>query len=524
MTSVRAGYGAAIHTKGGFVPTSLRTRTLACALTLTAGLASAGPAVAAPPGGLPDRLARQVTVSGIAQHLQALQTIATANNGTRASGTAGFTASADYVARRLRAAGLRVTRQPFDFAFYRETGPSSFARTAPTPTTYTVDTDYSVMDYSGSGTVTGNVVGVDLSIADPAASTSGCEPEDFAGFPAGAVALLQRGTCPFGQKVTNAQTAGAVGAIVFNQGNGGPDRTDLFQGTLGDPVQIPAVSVSFALGQELAQAGTAVRISTQTESEIRSTENVIGDLPAKNVKRAGKTVVVGAHLDSVIDGPGINDNGTGTATILEIAEELAHGPRPSNPVRFGFWGAEEAGLLGSTHYVDTLSDAEIAQIGLNLNFDMLGSPNFARLIYDGDGSDTGTAGPATSGEIEQTFLDYYAKRGLATEPTAFDGRSDYGPFIDVGIPAGGLFSGAEEIKTPEEVDLFGGTAGIAFDACYHQACDTIDNVNRTGLDQLSDGAAYATGVYAYDRAPRGRDKGGKPKGHGPQFRGPKRQR
>ncbi|MBJ7518198.1 MAG: M20/M25/M40 family metallo-hydrolase [Solirubrobacteraceae bacterium] len=502
-----------------------RARLIACALTAGLSLTLAAPAIAAPPGGAPDRLTRAVTLPGITEHLQALQAIATANDGTRASGTPGYTASADYVAEKLEAAGLRVTRQSFDFPFYRETGPSAFERTAPTPTTYALDTDYLVMEYSGSGEAIGAVVAVDLSLADPSTVTSGCEASDFADFPAGAIALLQRGTCPFGDKAANAEAAGASGAIIMNQGNGGPDRTDLFGGTLGAPVGIPVVSVSFALGGELAQDGTAARISTQTESQIRSTENVIGDLAPRNARKAGKTVVVGAHLDSVIDGPGINDNGTGTSAILEIAEQLARGQKPVNPVRFGFWGAEEAGLLGSTHYVGSLTEAELGQIGLNLNFDMLGSPNWARLVYDGDGSDTGTAGPSFSGEIEQTFLSYFEGRGLATQPTAFDGRSDYGPFIDVGIPAGGLFSGAEAIKTAEQVDLFGGVLGEALDRCYHLACDTLSNIGETGLDQLSDGAAYATAVYAFERTSPGKAKGKtKAQKDRAEFRGPQRRR
>ena len=104
---------------------------------------------------------------------------------------------------------------------------------------------------------------------------------------------------------------------------------------------------------------------------------------------------------------------------------------------------------------------------------MLGSPNYVRFVYDGDGSATPDAGPNGSATIEDIFLDYFAKVGLATEPTAFDGRSDYGPFIAVGIPAGGLFSGAEEIKTAEEAAIYGGTAGVAYDPCYHQACDDL---------------------------------------------------
>ena len=142
-----------------------------------------------------------------------------------------------------------------------------------------------------------------------------------------------------------------------------------------------------------------------------------------------------------------------------------------------------------------LSTQARRNIDSNLNYDMLGSPNFARFVYDGDGSltpeDDTDAGPEGSDTIEQIFLRYFASRGLATEPTPFDGRSDYGPFIAVGIPAGGLFSGAEGIKTPEQAVKFGGVAGVAFDACYHQSCDTIRNLSRLALDQLGDGAAHA---------------------------------
>ncbi len=143
-----------------------------------------------------------------------------------------------------------------------------------------------------------------------------------------------------------------------------------------------------------------------------------------------------------------------------------------------------------------LSARERKQIAVNLNFDMLGSPNYVRFVYDGDGSDTPAAGPNGSGNVEQVFLEYFASQGLATEPTAFDGRSDYGPFIDAGIPAGGLFSGAEEIKTPEQVPVYGGTAGVAYDPCYHQACDDFDNVSLQGLGELSDGAAHAVLTFA----------------------------
>jgi Zn-dependent M28 family amino/carboxypeptidase len=171
--------------------------------------------------------------------------------------------------------------------------------------------------------------------------------------------------------------------------------------------------------------------------------------------------------------------------------------QPRNKVRFAWWGAEESGLVGSTYYVTSLSVAEQAKIALYLNFDMIASPNFVYFIYDGDNSDGGaTPGPAGSAQIEKLFETYYGARQLPFKGTAFDGRSDYGPFIAAGIPAGGLFTGAEGIKTAEEAALWGGTAGQPYDPCYHLACDTIDNLNADAYDVNIDAVAYATLQYA----------------------------
>jgi Zn-dependent M28 family amino/carboxypeptidase len=211
-----------------------------------------------------------------------------------------------------------------------------------------------------------------------------------------------------------------------------------------------------------------------------------------------RVIVVGAHLDSVPAGPGINDNGSGSGTILEIAEVYAQQRlTPRNKLRFMWYGAEEFNLIGSTFYVNNLSQAERDKIELMLNFDMIGSPNFVRFVYDGNNSAGGGAvGPAGSGAIEQLFLDYFASQGLATDPTPFNGRSDYGPFIAAGIPAGGLFTGAEGIKTAEQAAIYGGTAGTQYDPCYHLACDTYANNSNTALDQMSDAVAHAVLLFS----------------------------
>ncbi|MGH2806608.1 MAG: M28 family peptidase [Actinomycetota bacterium] len=444
-------------------------------------------------------LRADLSAAGIMEHLQAFQAIADANGGTRHAASTGYTQSADYVESVLEAAGYSVTRTVFDFPFFQEFSDPTLTLNSPAPPapkSYVLGTEFQSMEYSGSGTVTGSIVPTNDVVIPPGpagSSTSGCDAADYPAAVAGEVALIQRGTCTFGEKAVAAQIAGAAAAIIFNEGQAG--RTDVINGTLGGPVTIPVLDTSFAVGQELynlARAGGAeVTITTDTLSETRQSENVV----ANTSGRTDRVVVVGAHLDSVPEGPGIQDNGTGSAALLELATLMAD-LEPRNQVRFAWWGAEEAGLLGSEHYVSQLSKRDVKDIALNLNFDMIASPNFVRFVYDGDGSDTPTAGPNGSKVIEDVFLEYFGAQGLATEPTAFDGRSDYGPFIAVGIPAGGLFTGAEVLKTAEQVPVYGGSAGIAYDPCYHQACDTVANVNTVALEQMSDAAAHSVLTFA----------------------------
>jgi len=475
-------------------------------------------AVLAPPAVALDevntkQLRDAVTINGILRHERALQFIANANGGTRVSGSAGFEASADYVKRQLEQAGYRVSEQSFEFPFFQETAPAAFERVSPNPRTFGPD-EFATMAYSGSGDVTAALAAIDVVVPiagnPPNTSTSGCEASDFAGFTAGNVALLQRGTCPFRQKADNAAAAGAGAVIIFNEGQPQSptqpeDRTILIAGTLGTPgVTIPVIATSYAIGEELVnqtRAGAVtVHVSTSTISQIRTTRNVIADYDLGGGDRS-QTIVIGAHLDSVPTGPGINDNGSGSATALETAIQIAKlGLKPRRALRFAFWGAEEEGLLGSTYYVDKLGDA-LGDIYANLNFDMLGSPNYVRFVYDGDNSAFSVdanvqAGPPGSGQIEALFNSYFAGQGLATDPTAFDGRSDYGPFIAVGIPAGGLFTGAEGTKTAEQAATYGGIADQPYDACYHQACDTITNLNTKVLGEMGDGVAHATWTLA----------------------------
>jgi Zn-dependent M28 family amino/carboxypeptidase len=495
----------------------------ACALVVAQSVPSATPADSA-------ELREAVTSAAILEHEMAFQAIANANDGTRAAGTSGYDESLAYVKGLLDATGaFTTTVQQFDFPFFQELAPAEFERVSPDPEPYAINDDFAVMTYSGSGEVQGSLVATNDIVIPPGAaastSSSGCEPSDFvaASTTAPQVALIQRGTCDFSVKAANAEAAGYDAVVIFNEGTPDqPDRQTTLFGTLGTPdaTTLPVVGTSFAVGEDLynllQDGSVVVRVETSTLSETRTTSNLIADT---RTGRTDRVVVVGAHLDSVPEGPGINDNGSGSSTILEIALQMAAlDVEPRNQVRFAWWGAEEAGLFGSQFYVDQLSKSKVKDIAVNLNFDMVGSPNYVRFVYDGDASDTDSLGSSGSGAVEDVFLDYFAERELAAEPTAFDGRSDYDAFISVGIPAGGLFTGAEGIKTEEEAEIYGGTAGVAYDPCYHLACDTIDNLSEAALDEMSDAAAHATVTFAMTTsAVQGTDKG-KALGHG-KFQG-----
>jgi Zn-dependent M28 family amino/carboxypeptidase len=426
------------------------------------------------------KLLQCVTVEGVREHQAAFQAIADANNGHRTSGTPGYNGSATYVAERMTAAGYLVTIQEFQFQTFISLSPSVLEQISPPPAG---PLENNILSYSGSGDVTAAVSTLGL--------ITGCNAADFAGFPAGNIALISRGDCTFAIKATNAYNAGASGVIIYNNVPG------VLNGTLGNgfTLDIGVTSITQSVGQQLAATpGLVLRLKTDTFRGIATTSNVLAE------SRSGdpnNVVMVGAHLDSVNAGPGIQDNGSGSAAILEIAEQMAK-VKPRNKLQFAWWGAEESGLVGSTYYVNSLSEADLAKITLYLNFDMIGSPNHVFFIYDGDDSDrVGTGpGPAGSDVIEKVFEAFFNQSGVPYKGTDFSGRSDYGPFIAVGIPSGGLFTGAEGIKTPDEAALWGGVAGQQYDPCYHLACDTFDNINLTALDVNSDAAAYATLQFA----------------------------
>ena len=433
-------------------------------------------------------LKERVTADAMFAHLGKLQDIANANKGTRAVGTPGFDASVDYVVEVLRKSGFDVQTPQFQARVFKD-GPVALT-VGGTPVTA------NALEYSIATGVQG--IGGPL-VTAPAEETPGCAASDYDGLPvAGAVVLVDRGSCQFAIKQAIAAERGAVAMIVAD--NVDEQRMGATLGADTD-VKIPVVGVTKAEGARLRGAPGKVTLQVDASTVVSNARNIIAQTKTGST---GDVVMMGAHLDSVGEGPGINDNGSGVAAVLETAVQLGSSPNVKNAVRFAFWGAEELGTIGSKNYVASLDVDQLKDIALYLNFDMLGSPNPGYFTYDGDQSipprkdeimariNEGAAG------IERTFVAYLKGVGKAAEDSPFDGRSDYKSFATAGVPAGGLFSGAEENKTVEQEKLWGGTANAPFDPNYHKPTDTLDHIDRTALGINGAGAAYAAGLYAQD--------------------------
>lgn len=440
------------------------------------------PAAAEFAAGLRDK----VTADAMMAHLSKLQDIANANNGTRAVGTPGYEASVDYVVNVLRGSGFDVQTPEFSArVFHAE---------KPVLTVGGKSVEAHALDFSlGTGPD-----GVSGPLVSAPPNNLGCAASDYASLPLrGAVVLVDRGTCPFAQKEDAAAQGGAVAMIIA-------DNVDEQQmgGTLGPAteVKIPVLSVTKSVGVQLRGQPGPTTIKLTASAQSFRARNVIAQTKTGS---ATDVVMAGAHLDSVPDGPGINDNGSGVAAVLETAVRLGNSPPVHNALRFGFWGAEELGLIGSRNYVESLDLTALKNLALYLNFDMLASPNPGYFTYDGDQSLPADARgqpvvPEGSAGIERTLVAYLKSAGKTAQDTAFDGRSDYDGFTLAGIPSGGLFSGAEGKMSADQAKLWGGTADQPFDPNYHQKTDTLDHIDRTALGINGGGVAYAIGLYAQD--------------------------
>lgn len=317
----------------------------------------------------------------------------------------------------------------------------------------------------------------------------GCSLDDFPRFTPGSIVLIERGECAFGVKSANAGLSGAQGAILYDK--------DPLHGTLGTPTGDEVASVSITtedaqpyIDQLKSNSTTPIDVTLYVDSYVKTikTINIVAETTFGD---HDNVVFLGGHSDSVTEGPGINDDGSGSISLLEVAQQLTKF-KTTNAVRFAWWAAEEEGLLGSDYYASSLSPEENSKIRLFMDYDMMASPNYEYQIYDANNVDH----PDGSGTLKDLYIDWYTSHGLNYSLIVLDGRSDYVGFLDHGIPSGGIATGAEGVKTEEGVEKFGGKAGEWFDQCYHQLCDDLTNVDYEAWIINTKLIAHSVAVYA----------------------------
>jgi hypothetical protein len=427
----------------------------------------------------PRKLLSCINTRDLWSHMKAFQAIADANPGadghpSRNSGEPGYWESAQYVKRKMERAGYRVTLQPYTFTYTSFVGTPTWSESSPTSRSFTLVQDWN--PGSSNGTVSDKPVqpvgGIVIPPTSDPSSASGCASADFSGFTRGNIALIQRGTCNFGEKVLNATAAGASGVVIFNEGN--PGRTDVMNGGMvdadGNPfvASIPVAFTSFDIGQQLynqARGGTPPHMSMDIKQVVdpnRTDWNVIAESKGGDPNHV---LVVDAHLDAIY-GAGMLDNASGSATILDIAEKL-HKAHPRNKLRFIWFGGEELGLLGSDYYVSHLSPAELGRISYDLDADVTATPNYIIGVLDPAAPDffgrtVSTTFPDNVYEPSKIardmgvdYLDSIGKNHEFLSPVGTDAFM----FNQAGIPASGVLTGQDCCKLPEEVDLFGGQLG-----------------------------------------------------------------
>lgn len=433
--------------------------------SLPASSGAAAPSSPAAPALDPVAVGAAITETGLWADLAALEAAAKTSPTYRALGSPGYDASVALVEKALQDAGWAVHEDVFTAPAFTDDGRS---------TVQVGGTSYGAADvrplvYGPAGEAEGPVVTIGWPATAPAPGGSGCEVADYGTLPPNAIVVVGRADCYRRQAVTSAQEAGAAAFVAVVPGPAGtpPLRPTLIS---TDGMTIPAVSVSMAAAlalRDAAGAGGTARVTSTARTSDVATRSVIAELAGE---QPGAVVLLGAHLDSVIDGPGLNDNGTGVAALLGFARALA-GAHPQATIRLAFWAAEEEGLLGSVHYVSGLSTGDRDAIAAYLNADMVGSPNGYAGVYEEQGEPSGSA------SIRALLQTAVARLGAVPVAADTGGGSDHVPFARSGVPSSGVFSGASEQLTAEQAASFGGSEGQTADACYHTACDGSANVN-----------------------------------------------
>jgi len=431
-----------------------------------------------------DQLADAIDEARLRGHLEELARIGEDNGDTRYWTSGGHLDSTGYVVEQLTEAGYAPW---LDLHTYEDRVVTDVGLAIAHGDAWVYEEDYAVMSGSGAGDLRESFTAVDLMIppGDEAnSSTSGCDAEDFVDFPAGDIALVQRGSCTFGDKVRNALDAGAVAVLIFNEGQEG--RRGPVSGTLGERFDVPVLGLSYSLGEELAQSSAELDVVLHFGIEELTLTNVFAELPGDE-----RLLLVGGHLDSVAAGPGLNDNGSGSVLVLELAIQLAAmNPEERPTVRFAWWDGEEYGLLGSYAYVQAAAE-EGTLPQAYFNYDMVASPNGAPFIYDGDGSYGDGTAPAGSGALELALQEGYERQGLDWEETGPYVPTDSWAFLEAGVASSGIFTGAYETLGATLANRYGGDAYQSMDSCYHQLCDGIDNLDMVRMVDASKAAAFA---------------------------------
>jgi Zn-dependent M28 family amino/carboxypeptidase len=438
-------------------------------------------------------LQSQVTLDATMAHLQKLQDIADANGGTRVAGSPGYDASVEYVAKTLRDKGFDVQTPEFTMGMFSVGKESLSVNGRPV--------EAHIIGYSGASPAQGATGRFVVASGD---GHLGCTAKDYDGLDVtGAVVMVDRGDCLLADKAAAAAERGVIALVIANDVDEKEFSAEMSE---SDEIEIPVLSVTKADGARLrSETGTATAIAEAKVEQVK-TRNVIAQT---KTGATDNVVMVGAHLDSVKEGPGINDNGTGVATVLETALQMGPSPDVANAVRFGFWAGEEEGLLGSNDYIRSLDVEALKDIALYLNFDMMASPNTCYFTSDANQSlppdpelEENLLIPEGSPGIERTLVETIESAGKTPQDLPFDGRSDYDGFTRAGIPAGNFDTGADDVKTRAQEKLWGGTAGQPCDPNYHSANDTIENVNRDALALNGGVIGYVVGLYAQDEGGR----------------------
>ena len=433
-------------------------------------------------------LAAKVGADGMFVHLRALQAIANANKGNRAEGTPGYDASVEYVVKTLRDKGFDVSTPQFDRLYALSAG-------KPTMTvggrSYQVD-QASMLVQTPPGGLTGQLV---LPV-----QPSGCAARDYpAVVPKGAVAIVDDARCSVVDKQNSAVARGAAALVVVSRPAGQGAPATLFNPGYFKQLTVPVAVAGPSAAGALAGATGPIRLVLDAKNILITSRNVLAQTRTGSPH---EVVMVGAHLDSPRGGPGINDDGSGVAAVLETALKLGPLAPVNNAVRFAFWGAEEDGLNGAMDYVFGMDSDQLNDIALYLDFTMLGSPNAGFFTDDGDQS--GPPGPGVSfgdvpdgsAGIERTLGGYLYLAGKRPADMPLTTRADYHPFMVAGVPIGGMTTGASQTKTVVQARLWGGQAGAPFDPNYQGPRDTVDNINRDALALMGSGVAFAVGTYA----------------------------